>query len=156
MTKYKLTEEFIEVKEVKLFRIELTEKCTHGNIGDKGGFIEKNTNLSGDAWVYADAQVFGHARVYGNAQVFGHARVYGNAQVDGGEWVESPLQIQGSMNFICESKKWFIRIGCKNLPIHIWVKNYKRIGMENGYSESKIKEYGHYIKLFEEKYIVVT
>ena len=57
--KYKLTDESIEVLGVKLFRIvSLTE---FGNIkkGEKGGFIEKETNLEhdGDAWVYGDARV---------------------------------------------------------------------------------------------------
>ena len=37
--------------------------------GDKGGYIEKIENLSGNAWVYGDARVSGSARVYGNAWV---------------------------------------------------------------------------------------
>lgn len=46
-------------------------------VGDLGGYIEKEANLSqdGNAWVA------GNARVYGNARVFGNARVNGNALV---------------------------------------------------------------------------
>ena len=37
--------------------------------GELGGWIEKESNLSGDAWVYGNACVYGNARVYGNAEV---------------------------------------------------------------------------------------
>ena len=49
--------------------------------GELGGWIEKESNLSGDAWVYDDAWV------YGKADVSGDARVYGNAGVSGDAWV---------------------------------------------------------------------
>ena len=41
------------------------------SIGDVGGWIEKEENLSvsGDAWVSGDARVSGDAWVYGNAEV---------------------------------------------------------------------------------------
>jgi hypothetical protein len=44
--------------------------------GALGGWIEKETQVYGDAWVS------GNAWVYGNAQVSGNAQVYGNALVD--------------------------------------------------------------------------
>ena len=52
-------------------------------VGDKGGFLEKEENLShdNDCWVYDEAQVYGKARVYGEAQVYDEARVYGEARV---------------------------------------------------------------------------
>ena len=43
--------------------------------GELGGWIEKESNLSGNAWV------FGNARVYGNAEVYDDAEVYGDAEV---------------------------------------------------------------------------
>lgn len=39
--------------------------------GDRGGWVEQESNLSDDAWVY------GNAAVYGDAQVCGDARVAG-------------------------------------------------------------------------------
>ena len=41
--------------------------------GEKGGYIEKEDNLSqeGDAWVSGDARVYGNARVFGDAWVYG-------------------------------------------------------------------------------------
>ena len=51
--------------------------------GDKGGFLEKEENLShdNDCWVYNEAQVCDEAQVYGKARVFGEAQVYNEAQV---------------------------------------------------------------------------
>ena len=37
--------------------------------GELGGWIEKESNLSGDAWVSGDAKVYGDAWVYGDAKV---------------------------------------------------------------------------------------
>ena len=54
-----------------LYRIRaLIDIPRHGvKVGDLGGLIEKEENLShdGDCWVYDDARVFGDARVSGNA-----------------------------------------------------------------------------------------
>jgi hypothetical protein len=53
-------------------------------VGDLGGWIEKEGNLS---QVYGNAWVSGNARVSGDARVSGNARVYGDAQVYGDAWV---------------------------------------------------------------------
>ena len=46
-------------------------------IGDLGGYIEKEENLSQDhsCWVYGNAKISGNARVYGNARVSDNAIV---------------------------------------------------------------------------------
>lgn len=81
--KYRLTDETIKVGEVILHRIECVTPFADVKVGDKGGWIEKESNLSqtDNAWVYGDARVFGCAEVYGNASVFDSAEVYGNAHV---------------------------------------------------------------------------
>ena len=81
--KYRLTDETIKVDEVILHRIECVEAFPNVKAGDKGGWIEKEDNLSqkGYAWVRDDAKVYGNAWVYGNAQVLGNAEVYSNARV---------------------------------------------------------------------------
>ena len=43
--------------------------------GKLGGWIEKESNLSGNAWVCGDACVCDNARVYGDACVYGNAEV---------------------------------------------------------------------------------
>lgn len=87
--KYKLTDETIIHKDIILHRIEAL--CNFGNIkkGDKGGFIEKESNLSqkGKCWVYNEAKVYNDARichnalVYGTAEVFHNAFIYNNAKI---------------------------------------------------------------------------
>jgi len=114
---------------VTLHQIELTIDCKWGKAGDLGGWIEKDENLSGDAWVYGDAQVYGDARVYGDA------------------WEKSPLQIQGTKHFVNECKKGFLKIGCCELSFEEWMEKAERIGKENNYTPGQIKEYKLYINL---------
>ena len=78
--KYELTDEFIEHwSGKKLYRIRALVAFGVVVAGQLGGFVESEKNLdqslSGNAWVYGDAQVSGNARVYGNAWVYGNARV---------------------------------------------------------------------------------
>lgn len=83
--KYKLTEETINVNGITLYRIEALRDFVDVKKGDKGGFVEKENNLSqsGDCWVYHNAEVYGNAEVYNDAKVFEDARIYGNARVFG-------------------------------------------------------------------------
>lgn len=90
--KYKLlTDDTISSCGRTLYRIEALKDFGNVKKGDKGGYLEKEDNLSheGQCWVYHEARVlekamvFGKARVYGRAKVFGDARVYGGAMVSG-------------------------------------------------------------------------
>ena len=93
--KFKLTEETINVNGKTLHRIEALKDFGYIKKGDKGGFVEKEENLSqsGDCWVYDNAKVYNNAKVfdnadiYGNASIFGNAVVSGNARVYGNAWV---------------------------------------------------------------------
>ena len=81
--KFELTEETIEnAWGVTLCRIIALRDFGNVKAGDKGGFVEKEENLSqdGNAWVYGDAEVWGNAKVCGDAEVWGDAEVYGNAE----------------------------------------------------------------------------
>ena len=124
--KYELTDEFIEHwSGKKLYRIRAL--VTFGIVvaGQLGGFVESEKNLdqslSGNAWVYGDAQVSGDARVYGNARVSGDALVYGNAWVSGDALVSGDAQVSGnarvrSYAVISELKTifWASNIGSEN------------------------------------------
>jgi hypothetical protein len=151
---FKLTSETTEnIFGTTLFRIELTIDCKWGKVGDKGGFIEKEENVYGDAWVSGNARVSGDAQVSGDAWVSGNARVSGDAQVSGNAWVsgdawkKSPLQIQGSVHFVCETKIGFLKIGCIEHKTDFWVKEFEAIGANNNYTAEQIQEYGLYIEL---------
>ena len=72
------------------------------SIGDLGGWIEKEENLShdGSAWVYDNAKVWGNAEVYGNAKVWGDAQVWGNAEVFSTDHILSITPIGPSANVL--------------------------------------------------------
>ena len=66
-----------------LHRIRAVAEFGLVKIGDLGGWIEKEENLSheGKAWVWGNAKVWGNAEVCGDAEVLGNAKVWGNAEV---------------------------------------------------------------------------
>ena len=87
MKKYEFTGETKEIRllfrTATLHRIRATVAFGIVEVGDLGGWIEKEENLSheGKAWVCGDAEVCGDAKVWGNAKVCGDAEVWGNAEV---------------------------------------------------------------------------
>ena len=89
--KYRLTDETITVGGRTLYRIEALKDIPSLGVskGEKGGFIEKEDNLSqaGAAWVSDNALVFDNARVSDNAWVSGNALVFDNARVSDNAWV---------------------------------------------------------------------
>lgn len=92
-SKYKLLENECVVLEDgrKLYRIQALKSFGDVKIGDKGGFIELEDNLSheGDCWVYGSACVMNNGKITENGKiadyvlVYGNGKVYGNAEVTG-------------------------------------------------------------------------
>ena len=96
--KYKLTEEICyDFFGTKLYRIEALKDFGNVKKGDKGGYVEKEDNLSqeGDCWISDNAYVYGDAYVYDNAQVYDYARVYDNAIVSGNAIVSDNAKVYG-------------------------------------------------------------
>ena len=65
--KFKLTAEKKEWFGITLYRIEALIDFNDVKKGDKGGFLEKESNLSqvsGNAWVYGDARVYGKLKLF--------------------------------------------------------------------------------------------
>ena len=89
MKKYELTNETIKYGGKNLYRIKALIDFGNVKKGTRGGFIEKEENLSasGNAWVCENAKVYGNAQVCGNAKVSGDAWVCENAKVYGNAWV---------------------------------------------------------------------
>ena len=99
---FKLTAEtMINIFGKTLYRIECVIDCKWAKAGDKGGWLEKEDNLSGNAWVSGDAEVSDDARVSGNAWVSGKARVSGNAWVSGNARVSDDAWVSGSADYCC-------------------------------------------------------
>ena len=82
---------------VTLYRIQALKDFSDVKAGDKGGWIEKESNLSqyDNAWIYDNARVYGEAMVYDNARVYGEAMVYGNARVYGEARIYGYVEVYG-------------------------------------------------------------
>ena len=99
MKKYEFTGETKEIRllfrTATLHRIRATVAFGIVEVGDLGGWIEKEENLSheGKAWVCGDAEVWGNAKVCGDAKVWGNAKVCGDAKVWGNAEVFSASHV---------------------------------------------------------------
>ena len=103
--KYELTNKTKTVNNKTLYQIKSLTNFGTVSVGELGGWIEKESNLSQDgncwvcgdyAWVYGDARVYGDAWVSGCASVFGNARVYGDAEVAGCAKVSGCAKVYGN------------------------------------------------------------
>ena len=83
--KYKLTENFIIQNNKKLYQIQSLKNFLDVKIGELGGYIESEKNLSqkGDCWISGGAKVYDNAKVYDTAEVSSNALVFGNGKVFG-------------------------------------------------------------------------
>ena len=111
MKKYEFTGETKRVelwnRTATLHRIKATVEFGFVKVGELGGWIEKEENLSheGKAWVCDDAKVWGNAevcddaKVCGDAEVCDDAKVWGNAKVcgDAEVFLASHVLVMGSV-----------------------------------------------------------
>ena len=104
-------------------------------VGEVGGWIEKEDNLSqsGDAWVHGDAEVYGDARVLLGCHIVKEICL---------------LQIQGSAHSVCSPDGVIIKIGCQERTPQEWQESFESVGKSNGYTDAQIVEYKRYIDLF--------
>ena len=87
--KYKLTTNFIIQNNKKLYQIQSLKIFSKVEVGELGGYIESEKNLSqeGDCWISNNATVYDDATVYDEAIVCDNATVYGRAKVYGDCWI---------------------------------------------------------------------
>ena len=136
MKKYEL----VDYNEItRLHRVKALKDFGSVKVGDIGGWIEKEENLShsGNAWVYGDASVSGDASVYGNAWVSGNACVSGNA-----DYIVFKNSLTSGRYFTYTKSNDSWKIGCFYGTTEELEKHLK----ENG-SELQKLEYGLYIEL---------
>lgn len=133
---FELTDETIEVAGNTLHRIRCTRDCKWAKTGDLGGFIEKEDNLSGDAWVAGNAWVSGTARVSGTAWV------YDNAQVSGNAWVSGDAQVCGDARIDCiKAHCGFDVFGSCGRHTHAYITAENKIEITCGCFRGSIEEF---------------
>ena len=137
--KYVLTDNFIvNVFGIKLFQIKCIRKIKYADIGDLGGYVESERNLSqeGDAWV------FGNAKVSGNAKVFGNAKVYGDAEVSGDAWVFGDAEVYGDAEIDSNDKHCgFDCFGSANRHTHAYLTKNGNVEITCGCFRGSIEEF---------------
>ena len=127
---FKLTEEKKELFGHVLFRIEATiDLPVHGvKKGDKGGWVEKESNISGNAWVSGDARVSGDAHVYGDASVSGDAHI---------DSISAIIVVCIALKHSITITRKYIFIGCKQFTrkeaLKITKKKAQELGLEKEY-----------------------
>ena len=98
--KHELTDETKVFDGVTVHRIRaLVNIPRYGvKVGDLGGFVEKESNLShnGECWIGNNACVYDNARIYGNAFVYDNASVFGEAWIFGNTRVCNKARIYGN------------------------------------------------------------
>ena len=113
---------------VTLHRIRAVAEFGLVKVGDLGGWLEKEENLSqeGKAWVCGDAEVCGDAKVWGNAEVFSaiHVMVIGAI---------------GSRNdfttfYRGKDKQIMVKCGCFNGNIDEFIKKVQVTHGDNKYA----------------------
>ena len=107
MKKYELIlNDSIELANCKLFRVRALINFADVKVGDLGGYIQSEKNLShdGDAWVADNAKVWGEAEVSENAKVLGEAKVFYKAKVFGEAEVSENAKVYGSAQVAGSSK----------------------------------------------------
>lgn len=111
-------------------------------VGDIGGWIESEKNLSQDG----NARVYGDARVSGNALVYGNARVYGDAEV----CTKKALTIS-TTHYHVTITDTHITIGCQNHKIEFWKRaSAEDIEKMDGKDSASLwKKYGPFILALE-------
>jgi len=158
-----------------LLQIRALRKFSEVGIGDLGGYVQSEANLSqgsDNAWVCGNAQVYDNAWVYGNAQVCGNARVFASAQVSDDAQVYDNTRVCGSALVFASAQvygdaqatathhllsvtglRWpmtsttaGVQVGCHNHSMQVWQVDYARIGAENGLSPELAKEYFRLMK----------
>ncbi len=108
MKKYELTDETKCFCGRTLHRIVALRDFGSVKKGDKGGWIEKEDNLSheGNCWVYGYAKVYDNAEVCDEAVVYGYAKVYDNVKVCGNAKVCGCAEITGNEDYIVFKNWW--------------------------------------------------
>lgn len=143
MNKYEmLYEDSIRIGNHTLYHIRALKDFGNVKIGDIGGYIEKEENLSqkGICWVYGSALIYDNAKVYGNAEVYGSALIYGNAKISKSNDILciSPI---GSRNdtttfFKTKDNNIYVKCGCFSGTIDDFLEAVDKTHGENKHAKA--------------------
>lgn len=135
MEKYRILEDDnIKLDGKILYRIQSLINFGNVKVGDLGGYVENEANLShnGTCWIYNNAKVFGCAHIKDSAKVFNNALVYGNA------WIHDNAKIYGNSQVYDNAEVY----GSARLFDNVTVCNFSKIhGSVSIYGNALIYEF---------------
>jgi len=113
-----------------------------------GGWCKNTARVAAEAYVGPCAIVHG-GTILGGTILGGeiHGGTILGGTIRGGTWRESPIQIQGSSDFVGEASESLIQIGCLCESPEWWDGHYRRVGAECGYTSAQNNEYRLYLEL---------
>ena len=131
MKKYEMTSNVKEFSGHKLYQIRALKDFGDVKVGNLGGYIEKEENLSHD----------GNAQVYRGAQVFGNAQVYGETWLRNNAWIFNDARISNKADYIC-----FGGFGSENGNITMFRTKNKDVYMRCNRFSGSLKEFEEIVK----------
>lgn len=98
--KYILTDETIEYRGHRLYRIKAIKSFNGVRKGSLGGWVESEDNLSQEdnCWIFNEAKVFRNAKVSGDVKVLENACIYGNAVIFGYVVISGNAKVYGNVH----------------------------------------------------------
>lgn len=105
MRKYILTDETKERNGITFHRIQAVRSFGNVEEGEKGGWIEKEENLSheGDCWVFGNARVSEDTEISGNAVIWRNAEISGNTEILENTVILGNAMVESKRDYICFS-----------------------------------------------------
>ena len=135
--KYEFTGETMDFFGRTLHRIRSLRAFSDINIGDIGGWIEKEENLSHN----------NNAQVFDDAQVFGKAQVFDDAQVGGDAWVGGRTRLCGDARIFNNHHYWTSpQIGSRNDITTFYRSKDRRIMVVCGCCHTDIEDFARRVK----------
>ena len=131
---------------ITLYRIRALRDFGEIKAGERGGWIQKESNLShgGKCWVCGEARIFGNAKVSEDAFIHGHAQIHGNAVVSGSSRISDNAHILENSKITGESFVYGDAIIMGSSNIHFSIIGYGAKCCENAaVHDSSITEGGH-------------
>ena len=119
---------------VTLHRIRAVAEFGLIKVGDLGGWLEKEENLSqeGESWVCGNAKVWGNAKVRGNAEVWGDAEVFSVSHV----MVIGAIGSRSDFTtfYRGKDKQIMVKCGCFNGNIDEFINKVQKTHGDNKYA----------------------
>lgn len=105
---------------------------------------ESEWRMIGKAAVHQDVTPDEKCEFLGPAIIRGgvfHGGFFRDGDFHGGVWQRSPVFVQGTRYFVCESDGGNITSGCMTKTAEWWAENVRRTAEHNGYSPEQVDEY---------------